>query len=130
MSYHVWVILAYLFILLGFNFWRSLKVKSQEDFMVAGRSLTMPVLVFTLVCTWIGSGTFIAGAEFAYDAGFSALWMAAGAWVGIVIIYFLAARVRTFGQYTIGDILEARYGKFARLFGAFALIVSFTAFVK
>ena len=115
MSYHVWIILAYLFVLLGFNFWRSFKVKSQEDFMVAGRSLTMPVLVFTLVCTWIGSGTFIAGAEFAYHAGFSALWMAAGAWVGIIIIYFLAARVRTFGQYTIGDILEVRYGKFARL---------------
>jgi Na+/proline symporter len=90
----------------------------------------MPVLIFTLVCTWIGSGTFIAGAEFAYHAGFSALWMAAGAWVGIVVIYFLAARVRTFGQYTIGDILEARYGKFARLFGAFALIISFTAIVS
>jgi SSS family solute:Na+ symporter/sodium/proline symporter len=130
MTYHVWIILAYLLVLLGFNLWRSFKVKSQEDFMVAGRTLSMPVLVFTLVCTWIGSGTFIAGAEFAYRAGFSALWMAAGAWFGIVVIYFLAARVRTFGQYTIGDILEARYGKFARLFGAFALIVSFTAIVS
>jgi len=130
MTYQLWIILAYLFVLLGFNLWRSFKVKSQDDFMVAGRSLTMPVLVFTLVCTWIGSGTFIAGAEFAYHAGFSALWMAAGAWVGIVVIYFLAARVRTFGQYTIGDILEVRYGKFARLFGAFALIVSFTAIVS
>lgn len=98
--------------------------------MVAGRSLSMPVLVFTLVCTWIGSGTFIAGAEFAHRAGFSALWLAAGAWVGIVVIYFIAARVRTFGQYTIGDILEVRYGKFARLFGAVALIISFTCIVS
>ncbi|MBI4878738.1 MAG: sodium:solute symporter family protein [Planctomycetes bacterium] len=130
MSYYVWIILAYLLVLLGFNFWRSFKVKSQEDFMVAGRSLSMPVLVFTLVCTWIGSGTFIAGAEFAYQAGFSALWMAAGAWAGIVVIYFLAARVRTFGQYTIGDILEVRYGPLARLLGALALIVSFTAIVS
>ncbi len=130
MSYYVWIILAYLLVLLGFNFWRSFQVKSQEDFMVAGRSLSMTVLVFTLVCTWIGSGTFIAGAEFAHQAGFSALWMAAGAWVGIVVIYFLAARIRTFGQYTIGDILEVRYGKFARLFGALALIVSFTAIVS
>jgi Na+/proline symporter len=130
MTYHVWIILAYLIVLLGFNLWRSFKVKSQEDFMVAGRSLTMPVLVFTLVCTWIGSGTFIAGAEFAYHAGFSALWMAAGAWAGIVVIYFLAARVRSFGQYTIGDILEVRYGKLARIFGAFALIISFTAIVS
>jgi len=130
MKYQIWIILAYLCVLFAFNLWRSFKVKSQEDFMVAGRTLTMPVLVFTLVCTWIGSGTFIAGAEFAYQAGFSALWLAAGAWFGIVVIYFLAARVRTFGQYTIGDILEVRYGKLARLFGAFALIISFTAIVS
>ena len=32
----------------------------------------------------------------------------AGAWVGIAVIYFLAAKIRTFGQYTVGDILEAR----------------------
>jgi Na+/proline symporter len=130
MRFELWIILAYLLVLFCFNFWRSFKIKGQEDFMVAGRTLSMPVLVFTLVCTWIGSGTFIAGAEFSYRAGFSALWLAAGAWVGIVIIYFLAARIRTFGQYTIGDILEVRYGKFARLFGAVALIISFTAIVS
>jgi SSS family solute:Na+ symporter/sodium/proline symporter len=30
----------------------------------------------------------------------------AGAYFGIGIIYFLAAKIRTFSQYTIGDILE------------------------
>ena len=86
-------------------------------------------MVFTLVCTWIGSGTFIAGAEYAYYAGWSAIWQPAGAFVGIAIIYFVAARIRTFGQYTVGDILEVRYGKWARLFGALALIVAFTTIV-
>ena len=98
--------------------------------MVAGRKLKTSVMVFTLICTWIGSGTFIAGAEFASKAGFSALWLAAGAWVGIIIIYFLAGKIQTFGQYTIGDILEVRYGPVARLFGAFALIISFTVIVS
>ena len=86
-------------------------------------------MVFTLVCTWIGSGTFIAGAEYAYYAGWSALWQPAGAFLGIAIIYFIAGKIRTFGQYTVGDILEVRYGKFARLFGALALIVAFTTIV-
>ncbi len=97
--------------------------------MVAGRSLSLTKMVFTLVCTWIGSGTFIAGAEYASYAGWSAVWQPAGAFVGIAIIYFVAAKIRTFGQYTVGDILEARYGKFARLFGAFALIIAFTTIV-
>jgi SSS family solute:Na+ symporter/sodium/proline symporter len=130
MSIYLYIILAYLLVLAAFNFIRARKIKSQEDFMVAGRSLKWQVMVFTLICTWIGSGTFIAGAEFASKAGFSALWLAAGAWVGIIIIYFLAAKIHTFGQYTIGDILEVRYGPVARIFGAIALIMSFTAIVS
>ncbi len=129
MSWYLWVILAYLLVLTGFNLYRSRQVKSQEDFMVAGRKLSLTTMVFTLVCTWIGSGTFIAGAEYAYYAGWSAIWQPAGAFVGIAIIYFVAGRIRTFGQYTVGDILEVRYGPFARIFGAIALIVAFTTIV-
>ncbi|MHB8095439.1 MAG: sodium:solute symporter family protein [Candidatus Aminicenantales bacterium] len=130
MSFYMYVILGYLLVLTGFNFYRSRKIKSQEDFMVAGRSLKTSVMVFTLICTWIGSGTFIAGAEFAAKAGISAIWLAAGAWVGIILIYFLAAKIQTFGQYTIGDILEVRYGPVARVVGAIALIISFTVIVS
>lgn len=129
MSIYLWVILAYLLVLTGYNFYRSRQIKSQDDFMVAGRSLSLTKMVFTLVCTWIGSGTFIAGAEYASYAGWSAVWQPAGAFLGIAIIYFVAAKIRTFGQYTVGDILEVRYGRFARLFGAIALIIAFTTIV-
>jgi solute:Na+ symporter, SSS family len=128
-SFYLYVILAYLLALTAYNIYRSRQIKSQEDFMVAGRSLSLTKMVFTLVCTWIGSGTFIAGAEYASYAGWSAIWQPAGAFLGIAIIYFVAAKIRTFGQYTVGDILEARYGKFARLFGAIALIIAFTTIV-
>lgn len=130
MTIYIIVLLAYLTGLTIFNFYKAKSVKTQDDMMVAGRSLGVTKMVFTLVCTWIGSGTFIAGAEFAYRAGWSSLWMPAGAWVGIFIIYFLAGKIRTFGQYTIGDILEVRYGRFARLFGAIALVIAFTTIVS
>ena len=106
MSSYLIIILVYLLALTVLNFVRSRKIKSQEQFMVAGRSLKWQVMVFTLICTWIGSGTFISGAEFASKSGFSALWLSAGAWVGIILIYFLAAKIHTFGQYTVGDVLE------------------------
>jgi solute:Na+ symporter, SSS family len=128
-NFYVSVILAYLLVLTAYNIYRSRQIKTQEDFMVAGRNLSLTKMVFTLVCTWIGSGTFIAGAEYASYAGWSAVWQPAGAFVGIAIIYFVAARIRTFGQYTVGDILEVRYGRFARLFGAIALIIAFTTIV-
>ena len=130
MPVYLYIILAYLLVLAVLNFIRARRIKSQEDFMVAGRSLKWQVMVFTLICTWIGSGTFISGAELASKAGISALWLAAGAWVGIIIIYFLAAKIHTFGQYTVGDVLEVRYGPAARLFGAIALILSFISIVS
>jgi SSS family solute:Na+ symporter/sodium/proline symporter len=130
MSFYLYIILLYLLGLTVLNLIRSRRIKSQEQFMVAGRSLKWQVMVFTLICTWIGSGTFISGAEFASKAGFSALWLAAGAWVGIIVIYFLAAKIHSFGQYTVGDVLEVRYGPAARLFGAIALILSFVAIVS
>jgi SSS family solute:Na+ symporter len=130
MSFYLWIILAYLLTLTALNFIRSRRIKSQEQFMVAGRSLKWQVMVFTLICTWIGSGTFISGAEFASKAGFSALWLAGGAWVGIILIYFLAAKIHTFGEYTVGDVLEVRYGPAARVFGAIALILSFVSIVS
>ncbi|MCL5992429.1 MAG: hypothetical protein M1419_10075 [Bacteroidetes bacterium] len=87
MTIYIIVLLAYLTGLTIFNFYKAKSVKTQDDMMVAGRSLGVTKMVFTLVCTWIGSGTFIAGAEFAYRAGWSSLWMPAGAWVGIFIIF-------------------------------------------
>ncbi|HSK09302.1 MAG TPA: sodium:solute symporter family protein [Vicinamibacterales bacterium] len=129
MTTYLWVILAYLLVMTGYNIYRSRLIKSQDDFMVAGRDLSLTKMVFTLVCTWIGSGTFIAGAEYASYAGWSAIWQPAGAFLGIAIIYFVAGKIRTFGQYTVGDILEVRYGRFARLFGAIALIIAFTTIV-
>jgi SSS family solute:Na+ symporter len=130
MSFYLYIILAYLLVLTGLNFFRARKIKNQEDFQLAGRSLKWQVMVFTLICTWIGSGTFISGAEFAAKAGISAIWLSAGAWVGIILIYFLAGKIHTFGQFTIGDILEVRYGPAARLFGAIALILSFISIVS
>jgi solute:Na+ symporter, SSS family len=130
MNAYIYIILIYLVGLTAFNLYKAKAVKNQDDMMVAGRSLGVGKMVFTLICTWIGSGTFIAGAEFAVRAGWSSLWMPAGAWVGIAVIYFLAGKIRTFGQYTIGDILEVRYGRFARLFGAIALIIAFTTIVS
>ena len=124
MSTYLVLILVYLVALGVFNFIRARRIRSQEDFMVAGRSLSVTKMVFTLICTWIGSGTFIAGAEYASYAGWSAVWQPAGAFLGIAIIYFIAAKIRTFGQYTVGDILEVRYGRFARVFGAIALIIA------
>ncbi|MCZ6599699.1 MAG: sodium:solute symporter family protein [Acidobacteria bacterium] len=125
MDIYIWSIAVYLAFLIGISAYRSRRIKTQDDFMVAGRAVPMTMLVGTLVCTWIGSGSLFGGAGRAFREGFSALWMSAGAWVGIAIVYFLAPKVRRIAQYTVPDILETRYTPAARLLGSFAIIIAY-----
>ena len=54
-------LIVYLVALAAAGFWRSRAVRTGDDFLVAGRSLPARVLVFTLLSTWIGSGSLFAG---------------------------------------------------------------------
>ncbi len=113
--------------LLAVSLTRLGKVKTKADYLIAGRSLPAFVLVFTLLSSWIGSGSLLGGAENAYRHGFAALWQAAGGWAGLALIYFIAPRARRFAQYTIPDLLEARYNQTARVLGVIAILFTYTA---
>src|SRR5687767_16025360 len=122
-------ILGYLGVLAAVGAWysrRNTSATTGDDFLVAGRSLPAHVLVFTLLSTWIGSGSLFGGAGLGYRSGFSALWQAAGAWVGIALIYFIAPRVRRLAQYTVPDILERTYGARARVLGTVTTVIAYT----
>ena len=110
-------ILAYVAMLMGVGIWKSRTTKTPEDFMVAGRSVSTWYLVGTLVCTWVGSGSLFGGAGLAFRMGIGDLWMSAGAWLGIIIVMFIAGRVRRIADYTVAEILERRYTSTARLLG-------------
>jgi SSS family solute:Na+ symporter/sodium/proline symporter len=102
------------------------KLKTGDDFLVAGRTLPAHVLVFTLLATWIGSGSLFGGAGLGYRTGFPALWQSAGAWVGIALVYFLAHRVRRIAKYTMPDVLELRYGTTARTLATIVVVIAYT----
>jgi SSS family solute:Na+ symporter/sodium/proline symporter len=113
-------------ILCGVTVFKTRAVKSKTDFIVAGRSLAWPVLVFTLLSSWIGAGSLLAGAENAYRNGFAALWQPAGGWLGLVIIALIAGRARSFAQFTVPDLFEARYNSTARILATIAIVISYT----
>src|SRR3970040_1863355 len=118
-------VLLYIGALAAVGIYKSRGVKTQDDFFVAGGKTSACFWADTLILTWIGSGSLFGGAGLAFRMGFSQLWMSAGAWVGIAIVYFLAHRVRRISQYTVADILEKRYNSVARIFGSSAVIIAY-----
>ena len=125
MDTYLIAVIVYILVLIGIGIYKGRSVKTQDDFMVAGRKTSTIFLVGTLVSTWIGSGSLFGGAGLAFRMGFAQLWMSAGAWVAIVIVYFLAHRVRRISQYTVSDILEKRYNSTARLLGTVTIIIAY-----
>src|ERR1700732_3404139 len=121
------VLVAIVLTLLVVSLARLHTVRTKADYLVAGRSLPAIVLIFTLLSSWIGSGSLLAGAENAYKHGFVALWQGAGGWAGLLLIYFIAPRARKFAQYTIPDLLETRYNQPARVLGVIAILLTYTA---
>ena len=123
-------ILIYLIFLFAIGLRVTKKLKKKEDFLVAGRSLTAPILVGTLLATWIGSGDIFSVSDLSYNHGFSSLIGSSGGWIGIIIAYFIAGRVRKFGQFTVPDILEARYNQWARVLATITTIIAYVTIVS
>lgn len=128
--FYFWAILGYMLILIGVGAFRGRKVSTQEDFAVAGRNLPVFVLFGTMLATWIGTGSIFGNAEKTYQTGISAIIIPSASVLGIIVLAFLAGRVRRLKQITVQDILETRYNVVARLFGALALIIAYTTILS
>ncbi|MEO9477176.1 MAG: sodium:solute symporter family protein [Cyclobacteriaceae bacterium] len=119
------VTLGYILVLAGIVIYKSRSVKTEDDFIAAGRNVPIYLLVGTLITTWVGSGSLFGTAGLTFRTGFSELWFSAGAWIGILVVFFIAARVRKIAQYTLTDILEKRYSPLARLLGTITIILAY-----
>lgn len=103
-------------LLLGFS--ARLRDSSVFQFLMAGRSLSLPAFVATLVSTWYGGVLGIGQAVSTYGLG---TWLLLGVpyyVFALVYAFWLAERVRGAKQFSIPERLEARFGKGTALMGA------------
>lgn len=121
------VVIAYfaLVVFIGFRAARK-RTSDSEDFLLAGRTLTLPMFVATLVSTWYGG--ILGVGEFSYTYGISN-WIVFGVpyyIFALVFALFLAKRVRGTGLITIPDKLEQAYGRKTALLGSVLTLVLVT----
>ncbi len=119
-----WTVLSlYVIFLLIVGFWK--RKQTDEEYLIANRSLGLPAFVATLVATWYGG--ILGAGEFVYTDGIAA-WMAQGLpyyVFALIFAVFLAARIRgsAVSVYTIPDKFEQAYDRKTALLGAlFAFI--------
>jgi len=123
-------IFIYLFILTGIGLYKSRQVKTQQDFAVAGRTLSPWIMVLTMLAVWIGTGSIVGNAEEAYRTGAAALIIPFGTFMGMILLSFVATRARNIQATSVPEIIGSRFGPAARLLAVIALIMAYMVIVS
>lgn len=124
------IILIYLAIIVGIGIYFKRYVDGVEDFALAGRSMSLPVLVGTLSATLVGGATVVGWTGSFYVLGIDWWFSGVGALLGIVAATFLLAeKFRKLEQFTVPDILAIRYDKRSRYVSGVMIILGDIAVV-
>ena len=109
---------AILFAILGYvglqfliGIWVSRRMTSDTDYILAGRSLGVPLVMFSVFATFFGSEAITASAAAVYDKGLSGAVVDPLAYAAALIIVgvFFAARLRAKEVTTFADIFHNRF---------------------
>lgn len=116
----------YVVIMLVIGFYASRGAHSVADFIVAGRNLPLWICSASIFATWFGTGIMMGAATSGYDRD---MLLMVGEPFGSALALFLSglffARLyRRSRRLTWIEFFEARYGRFAGVFGALADIAA------
>ncbi|MAW60786.1 MAG: hypothetical protein CMJ94_08130 [Planctomycetes bacterium] len=130
MEWTPFVVLAFLLGMTALGAWHARRVKTAEDFALAGRGLNGWILSGTLVATWIGTGSIFGNAEFTYENGAIAFFLPISGALGMLLLAFVAPRVRSLPAASVPEILGLKFGKPAQKLGALALLGAYLIIVS
>src|SRR5579863_303369 len=127
------IVIAYMIGIVAVGFWARRKITSQEEFLVAGRSVGPLLYSGTLAAIVLGGASTVGGVKLGYQYGLSGMWFVFMFGLGILVLSLgLVKRILGLKLYTVPELLERRYNVSARIAGGavmvgYDLMVSVTA---
>ena len=114
------IIAIYLMGMIGVGVWFAKKHTDFDDFFLAGRSLTTPLLITTLISTDYGIDVLFGDSQLGFTDGVVAWFGYARPTYAFFLIaaFFLAQRLKEEDFKSLPDILDKYYGKKTRYVGA------------
>ncbi|MCX7056695.1 MAG: sodium:solute symporter, partial [Proteobacteria bacterium] len=112
------VLAAYLIGILWVGIAAQRKATTQEDFLVAGRSVGPVLYAGTLAAVILGGGATVGGVKLGYVYGISGMWLVFMYGLGMVVMgVFLVPRILELKLFTLTELLGRRYSRSARIAG-------------
>lgn len=123
------VFVAFFAVVIGVSMYKSRREKTSEDYFLAGRGLTWPLIGLSIIAANISTEQFVGmSGQGAGGVGLAVSnWQLFGS-IGIVVIAFtLLPRFLKAGIYTMPEYLEYRYNSAARAIMAVITVVIYVA---
>ena len=116
------IIALYLAGMIGIGLWIARKVRSFESFFVAGRAMTTPLLISTLVSTYYGLDVTFGVSEVSMKEGVVAWFVYARPYYLMLLIagLVLVHKLKSYPFLSLPDIVDHFYGKGSRITVALA----------
>ncbi len=126
-SNYFFIIVLYLIFVAAYGlFIAKRRISTTDDFVTAGRKLPLWVLIGTLIATWYGGGGITGTANLVYTKGpLAGLLFEFASPLAIIIIYFIAARIRSNKNITIPELFGEKYGTAARILAVVFIVLAY-----
>lgn len=124
------LICIYFIVLIGIGIWKSGKVRTHDDFSVAGRTLPAWILTGTMLATWIGTGSILGNAGKTYSIGIASVMLPIGSVLGIILLIKIAGKVRKMETTTVPEIIGNRFGGSACILSSITLTLAYLVIVS
>ncbi|MDO5493975.1 MAG: sodium:solute symporter family protein, partial [Nesterenkonia sp.] len=126
------VVIVYFLFLVGFAYMVNRRVKTYEDYSVAGRTVGTFPMILTLIGTAIGGSILLGYMANGYSLGAGQIWLGlVMVPTTLVIILFMTGPVRRLGarhnMVTMGDFTSLLYGEKARVPTAISMLFAYCA---
>ncbi|GAA4280279.1 sodium:solute symporter family protein [Gaetbulibacter aestuarii] len=117
----------YLLATLGIGFWASKKIKTSDDFTLAGKSLSTAFVGVTLFATWFGSSQIMGNPGFFIKNGFTSYFTLV--FTNIICLFvvgqFYARKLYRMNLVTINDFFRKRFSKKLELTSSVIMVLSY-----
>ena len=124
-------IIIYLVVIYAIGYAAQRRIRSNEDFLVAGRRLPLSLAWMTLLATWFGAGTLLAVADEVRAEGLQAAALDPyGA--GFCLLFaglFVAGPMWRMQLLTVSDFFRRKFGPTAELLSSLILIPSYFGWI-
>lgn len=124
MNLVLWGVLGYVLLQLAVGILVSRKIRTESDYLVAGRRIGLPLAVFSMFATWFGAETCIGAAGLFYADGLSGgTTDPFGYALALFLVgWFLARPLWNRGLTTLADLFRQRYGPSTERLAALVMV--------